>query len=61
MGDVLRYDIRITRFFRQGTTILFRFEYDATVGGEPLITMRDGCAGFFTADELASGKGITPG
>lgn len=60
VGDVLRYDIRITKFFRQGTTILFRFEYDATVAGEPLITMRDGCAGFFTAEELSSGKGITP-
>ncbi len=59
-GDVMRYDIRITRFFRQGTTILFRFEYDATVDGEPLITMRDGCAGFFTAEELAAGKGIEP-
>jgi acyl transferase domain-containing protein/3-hydroxymyristoyl/3-hydroxydecanoyl-(acyl carrier protein) dehydratase len=61
VGDVLRYDIRITRFFRHGTTTLFRFEYDATVGGEPLITMRDGCAGFFTTVELASGKGIVPG
>ena len=56
----MRYDIRITKFFRQGTTILFRFEYDATVGGEPLITMRDGCAGFFTAEELAAGKGVAP-
>ena len=37
-----RYDIRITKFFRQGTTIVFSFEYDATVDGEPLITMRDG-------------------
>lgn len=60
VGDVLSYDIRITKFFRQGTTILFRFEYDATVAGEPLITMRDGCAGFFTAENLASGKGIKP-
>jgi 3-hydroxymyristoyl/3-hydroxydecanoyl-(acyl carrier protein) dehydratase len=61
VGEVMRYDIRITKFFRQGTTILFRFEYDATVSGEPLITMRDGCAGFFSAEELASGKGIVPG
>jgi 3-hydroxymyristoyl/3-hydroxydecanoyl-(acyl carrier protein) dehydratase len=60
VGDTMRYDIRITKFFRQGTTILFRFEYDATVGGEPLITMRDGCAGFFTAEELAAGKGVAP-
>ncbi len=59
-GQVIRYDIRISHFFRQGKTILFRFQFDATVAGEPLLTMRDGCAGFFTAEELASGKGIVP-
>ena len=59
-GEVIRYDIRITSFFRQGKTILFRFQFDATVAGEPLLTMRDGCAGFFTAEELAAGKGIVP-
>ncbi len=58
VGEVIRYDIRITRFFRQGMTILFRFEFDATLAGEPILTMRDGCAGFFTPEELASGKGI---
>ncbi len=47
--EVIRYDIRISNFFRQGKTILFRFQFDATVAGEPLLTMRDGCAGFFTA------------
>ncbi len=57
-GDVIRYDIRILRFFRQGETTLFRFEFDGTVDGEPLLTMRDGCAGFFTEAELASGQGI---
>jgi acyl transferase domain-containing protein/3-hydroxymyristoyl/3-hydroxydecanoyl-(acyl carrier protein) dehydratase len=56
--EMIRYDIRITRFFRQGKTILFQFQFDATVQGEPLLTMRDGCAGFFTAEELAAGKGI---
>jgi PfaB family protein len=59
-GETIRYDIRITSFFRQGTTILFRFEFDGTVAGRPLVTMRDGCAGFFTALDLASGKGILP-
>ena len=59
-GEVIRYDIRITSFFRQGKTILFRFQFDATVAGEPLLTMRDGCAGFFTPEELAAGKGIVP-
>jgi acyl transferase domain-containing protein/3-hydroxymyristoyl/3-hydroxydecanoyl-(acyl carrier protein) dehydratase len=57
-GKTIRYDIRINRFFQQGTTYLFRFEFDATVDGEPLLTMRDGCAGFFTQQELAAGQGI---
>jgi acyl transferase domain-containing protein/3-hydroxymyristoyl/3-hydroxydecanoyl-(acyl carrier protein) dehydratase len=57
-GDVIRYDIRIVRFFRQGATILFHFQFDATIDGEPLLSMRDGCAGFFSAEELAAGKGI---
>jgi acyl transferase domain-containing protein/3-hydroxymyristoyl/3-hydroxydecanoyl-(acyl carrier protein) dehydratase len=59
-GEVIRYDIRITHFFRQGETHLFRFEFTGTVDGEPLLTMRDGCAGFFSAHELAAGKGIVP-
>src|SRR5262249_7193117 len=37
---------------------LFRFNFEGTVNGEPLLTMRDGCAGFFSAAELAAGKGI---
>jgi len=57
-GEVIRYDIAITRFFRQGDTLLFRFHFDATVGGEPLLSMRDGCAGFFTEDALAAGQGV---
>ena len=59
-GDVMRYDIRIDEFFRQGQTILFRFRLDASVAGEPFLSMRDGCAGFFTAAELAAGRGIIP-
>ncbi len=57
-GAVIRYDIRITTFFRQGETILFRFEFGATVDGELLLTMKSGCAGFFTPEELAAGRGI---
>lgn len=57
-GKTIHYDIRINHFFRQGQTYLFRFEFDATVDGEPLLTMREGCAGFFTAAELNGGKGI---
>jgi 3-hydroxymyristoyl/3-hydroxydecanoyl-(acyl carrier protein) dehydratase len=58
VGEIIHYDINIERFFRQGDTHLFRFRFDATVDGKPLLTMRDGCAGFFTAAELAAGQGI---
>ncbi len=57
-GATIRYDIHIDRFFRQGATHLFRFRFEGTVNGEPLLTMTDGCAGFFTAAELAAGKGV---
>lgn len=57
-GQTIHYDIKVLNFFRQGSTYLFRFEFDATVDGKPLLTMREGCAGFFTEAELAGGKGI---
>ncbi len=57
-GKTIHYDIKINRFFQQGDTYLFRFEFDATVDGKPLLTMRDGIAGFFTMAELAAGQGI---
>ncbi|MEX0586452.1 MAG: acyltransferase domain-containing protein, partial [Pirellulales bacterium] len=57
-GATIRYDIRIDSFFRQGSTHLFRFSFEATVDGEPLLSMSEGCAGFFTAAELALGRGI---
>jgi 3-hydroxymyristoyl/3-hydroxydecanoyl-(acyl carrier protein) dehydratase len=57
-GETIRYDIHIDRFFRQGDTHLFRFRFEGTVNGQPLLTMRDGCAGFFTEEALAAGKGV---
>lgn len=57
-GETIHYDIRIERFFRQGATWLFRFFFEATVNGQPLLSMRDGCAGFFSQEELDAGKGI---
>ncbi|HKL24667.1 MAG TPA: beta-ketoacyl synthase N-terminal-like domain-containing protein [Desulfuromonadales bacterium] len=57
-GDVIRYDIKIDHFFRQDQTYLFRFNFEATVNGEPLLSMQNGCAGFFSAQELAAGQGI---
>ncbi|OHB34110.1 MAG: type I polyketide synthase, partial [Desulfuromonadaceae bacterium GWC2_58_13] len=57
-GDVIRYDIHIDQFFRQDQTYLFRFHFEGTVNGEPLLSMKNGCAGFFSAEELVAGKGI---
>lgn len=57
-GAVIHYDIHIDHFFRQGESLLFRFGFDATVDGKPLLTMREGCAGFFTEEALAAGKGV---
>ncbi len=57
-GAVIRYDIRIDGFFRQGSTWLFRFNFEATVAGRPFLTMTEGCAGFFSAAELSGGRGI---
>ena len=57
-GQVIVYDIAIDRFFRQGDARLFRFRFTATVDGEPLMTMSDGIAGFFTAAALAAGQGV---
>ncbi|MDE2490358.1 MAG: type I polyketide synthase, partial [Elusimicrobia bacterium] len=57
-GSVIRYDIAIDGFGRHEDIWLFFFRFDATVDGKPLLTMRKGCAGFFTQAELAKGKGI---
>ncbi len=57
-GKIIRYDIRIYEFFRQDETYLFRFGFEGTVDGKPLLTMTEGCAGFFTQAELDAGKGI---
>ncbi|WP_227254789.1 hypothetical protein [Frigoriglobus tundricola] len=58
VGETVVYDIHIDRFVQQAGAWLFHFWFDGTVNGEPLITMRNGVAGFFTAEALAAGKGI---
>jgi acyl transferase domain-containing protein/3-hydroxymyristoyl/3-hydroxydecanoyl-(acyl carrier protein) dehydratase len=57
-GDVIRYEIKILRFARQGDTHIFFFEYESTVNGELLLSMKKGCAGFFTPKQLEEGRGI---
>jgi 3-hydroxymyristoyl/3-hydroxydecanoyl-(acyl carrier protein) dehydratase len=57
-GRTIRYDINIERFARNEDIWLFFFNYESWVDGEPLISMKKGCAGFFTPEELAKGKGV---
>jgi len=57
-GQVIRYDIHIERFFRHGNPWFFNFHFEASVAGRPLMSMRNGCAGFFTEQELAAGQGV---
>ena len=59
-GERIRYDIRIDRFLCQGDTWLFFFRFDGSIDGRGFITMFDGCAGFFSAEQLATGRGIVP-
>ncbi|MFM7202796.1 MAG: beta-ketoacyl synthase N-terminal-like domain-containing protein [Myxococcota bacterium] len=58
-GDTIRYDIHIDRFICSGETWMFFFHFEGYIGAEHLISMREGCAGFFSAQQLESGKGIT--
>ena len=57
-GETIVYDIRINKFVKQGAVYLFFFEFDGTINGQPLITMRNGCAGFHTYEEIAASGGI---
>ncbi len=58
VGERIEYDIRIDEFFRQADSWLFRFRFEGKVNGEPLLSMKNGVAGFFTAAALAAGQGI---
>jgi acyl transferase domain-containing protein/3-hydroxymyristoyl/3-hydroxydecanoyl-(acyl carrier protein) dehydratase len=57
-GETIRYAIEIEKFIRQSETYLFLFHFEGTIDGLPLITMTDGCAGFFTPEEVAASGGI---
>ena len=57
-GQTLRYDIKINSFARSGDNLLFFFSYDCFVGDRMVLKMRGGCAGFFSDEDLARGKGI---
>lgn len=57
-GDTIRYDIEIDRFINQGDTYLFFFQFNGYIGDRHIISMRKGCAGFFTDKEVKDSGGI---
>ena len=57
-GDTIQYHIEIEKFIRQGDTYLFFFNFKGMIGKELLIRMKNGCAGFFTEDEVLNSGGI---
>ena len=58
-GDTLVYDIKIDDYAKKdGEISMFFFQYDCFVNGKLLIEMRGGCAGFFSDEDLAAGKGV---
>lgn len=59
VGQRIAYDIGIDRFVEHGPSLLFFSDYLGRVDGRPMLRIDDCCAGFFTAEELAEGQGLT--
>jgi len=57
-GETIEYHIEIDRFLKQGDVYLFFFHYKGYIDDQLLISMRDGCAGFFTEEEVENSGGI---
>ncbi len=57
-GETITYHIEIDRFLKQGEIYLFFFHYKGYIGKALFISMRDGCAGFFTPEEVENSGGI---
>jgi hypothetical protein len=57
-GDTLRYDISINSYVRNGNSLLFFFSYNCFVGEKMVLKMTNGCAGFFSDEELKQGQGV---
>lgn len=57
-GQTLRYDISINSFVRHGDALLFFFSYRCYVEDRLFLKMDGGCAGFFSDEDLAAGKGV---
>ena len=58
VGETIRYEIEIKKFFEQSGTLFFQFAFEAYIGDRHVMSMVDGCAGFFSAKALAEGRGV---
>jgi 3-oxoacyl-(acyl-carrier-protein) synthase/3-hydroxymyristoyl/3-hydroxydecanoyl-(acyl carrier protein) dehydratase/1-acyl-sn-glycerol-3-phosphate acyltransferase len=58
IGNTLHYEIHIDSHARHGDIGMFFFHYDCSVGRQPLLSVRNGQAGFFRDDELAGSAGV---
>ncbi len=56
--ETIEYHIEIDRFLKQGDVYLFFFHYKGYIDEQLLISMKEGCAGFFTEQEIENSKGI---
>jgi len=57
-GQTLRYEISINSFAQHKNNLLFFFSYECFIGDKMILKMDEGCAGFFSEEELAVGKGV---
>ncbi|MCP4718467.1 MAG: beta-ketoacyl synthase, partial [Desulfobacteraceae bacterium] len=57
-NETIEYHIEIDRFLKQGDVYLFFFHYKGYINNQLFISMRDGCAGFFTEQEVENSGGI---
>jgi 3-hydroxymyristoyl/3-hydroxydecanoyl-(acyl carrier protein) dehydratase len=57
-GETIRYEIEIEKFIKQKDTYLFFFNFFGFISDRLLIRMKDGCAGFFTEEEVRKSGGI---
>ncbi|MEX1362179.1 MAG: hypothetical protein AB1Z98_03590, partial [Nannocystaceae bacterium] len=58
VGDTMTYAISLDGHANQGPIRLFFFHYDCVVDGRPALSVRNGQAGFFTAQELEDSGGV---
>jgi 3-hydroxymyristoyl/3-hydroxydecanoyl-(acyl carrier protein) dehydratase/1-acyl-sn-glycerol-3-phosphate acyltransferase len=57
-GETLEYNIYVDGHASHAGVRIFFFHYDCTSGGRRRLVVRNGQAGFFTDDELATSEGV---